>query len=230
MPTNAFGSKYHHKKSRYPKSRPSMGGRLANVGMKYVAKGGTAYKALKLARRLADAVNIEYKESSNTNTVQPTNNGFMSDLTFQIAQGVANGARIGDSVKLQRLTMRIYTDGITNNEIIRMLIVEDKTNSIAATNNLLQYTGSVYGVISPKLEQTKFNSRILYDHRFKLIPNSDNALSFQEFSIPLNFHTNYTPASTVVTTGALKLFLISNTVAATLGHIVYTYELSYTDD
>ena len=69
---------------RKRKPAKSMGGRLARVGQQYTTKGGYAYSAFKLARRLADAVNIEYKERDTANSITPSNNGTVVSLAGNI--------------------------------------------------------------------------------------------------------------------------------------------------
>lgn len=223
-----------HVPGRKPKKMvPGWGGsigRVAKVVRGYTTKGGIAYRALSLAKRVADAVNIEYKEVDSTNFVAPDYNGTVVDLTSIIAQGSANGQRIGDSLKLQRLTFRCYTIAGANTERLRFIIYIDKQNTITTGAQMLQNSGNAYAVVAPKLEDNKYQTQILVDRVFDMIPNTTKAINSYEFTQPINLHCHYTGGTTTVKDNALKILFISTSATASTGTIYYTTELSYTDD
>lgn len=149
--------KKSYKKS-YNKSKPVPGwggsiGRVARYARTFTSTGSVANKALKIASKVADAVNIEYKETEGNLTQNPDYNGIITDLSALISQGVGKSQRTGDSVKLQRLTLRgmcINNQAIGGTgpssapEQFRVILYHDKTNTINTGANLLQYSGSSF--------------------------------------------------------------------------------------
>lgn len=216
---------------RKRKPAKSMGGRLARVGQQYTTKGGYAYSAFKLARRLADAVNIEYKERDTASSVTPTNNGTVVSLAGNIIQGDSQAERVGDSIKLQNLTMRmLVTPGASATEYLRVIVFHDKQNTISTGANMLALVGSAQSIISPKNEDNKYQSRILYDKVIPIVPTSARAVFKVHEVFPLNWHCHYSAGTTTVKDGDIKVLFISNTVAASTASIFYNFQLSYTDN
>lgn len=216
------------------KYAPGIGG-LVGSGLGYIRKnytssGSTANKALKLARRLADAVNIEYKELPFTfNNSTSTYNGGSTTINAPI-QGTGNGQRIGDSIKVQNVNIKGYfTAGPTNPELWRVLLIWDKQNVITQSN-LLDYVGNVNVINGQKLEATKYNSQVLYDQVFKVQPNTTNSLQYFEIFIPVNQHTNFDAGTTNITTGALKILFYTSTATVSSSVVDYAGYISYTDD
>lgn len=176
-------------------------------GSVYGAAGYQLYKDVKM---LKDIVNVEYKE--NLYTVSGANVNWTGTIVTlnNVAQGVVKNQRVGDSLKAQRFSFRgklIFNSAGTMN-ICRVMLVWDKENSIATLADLLQFSGNVNTVHSMKLEQNKYDSQILFDRRYKLEYNNEQALV--DFSIPINQHTTFQPGSTTITRGALKLIYLSD--------------------
>lgn len=209
-------------------------GRGIGLARKYLTdKGSTANRALLLAKKLADAVNIEYKDSEYAAVVSPNWNGTIISLCNTITQGVGNAQRVGDSLKMQRLTVRGYcnnTSAVANVEYMRLIVFIDKAMTIATVADLLETAGSTYVSLSPKNDQTKYNSIVLYDQPFKMIKGTVNEIITFEINLPIDLHVNYSTASPNVRTNDLKVAFIGQTAAATGGSFVWYSNLSYTDD
>ena len=94
------------------------------------ATGGwmnTAKKALKIATRVAGLVNAEAKDYYLIQAVGATGNtGLVFSLNGGIVQGVADGQRTGDSVKIKTLTLRYDISRPAVDEIVRCIIIWDK--------------------------------------------------------------------------------------------------------
>lgn len=217
--------------TKYGKKR-GMFSRVARMGMKYATAGSTAMVALRLAKRVADAVNTEYKEIQTLSSSQtPPNSGTIYTLNT-VAQGDDFNQRIGDSIKVQNLTLRgkILPPAMSNAaEFIRLTIFWDKQNVISTGGLLWNNAGGSLAPFSQKTEDTKYQSKVLYDKVWKLIPNTDNDAQHFQVVLPINLHTHYSGNTTTIKDGALKMCLISDSTTA--AHLVsFDSIVSYTDN
>lgn len=229
-------SSFRKKRSFKPRARKAKGS-WVDTAMG-VAK--TAATALTIAKSLADVVNVEYKETNPLYVFTPNYDGFSYDITSNIGQGVNNGQRVGDSLKLQRLTCRYQlTQGAAGAgnipETFRIIIFRDEMYKVPDTNPgagayLLEGAATPYATMSSKLEQTKYHTRFLYDRTHKVIPNTSLAIQNHQFQIPLNWHVNYKPGLPDVEGGALKVLVITNTSSNSNANCVMQFGISYTDN
>lgn len=198
-----------------------------------------AYTALKMAKQIKDAVNIEYKEypatilNTNLDAV-----GLVYPL-HTMSQGYANAQRIGDSIKLQRLTARGVIIQGTGSQTTQVRLVlfrgkaEDyKTYTPAA--DLFETTSSNNFIYSSKLESEKYNTKFIVDKRFVLDSAKQNIIPFS-FNLPLNWHVEFGPSgSTQIKNQGFYLALMSDrpvgSPVANWPNITFNYTLSYTDD
>lgn len=223
---------------RRVKSVPGWGGaigRVARVGMKYVSKGGMAYKALRLARKVADAVNIEYKNYDQAAAASTFDYNGTAYVLNTPAQGSADTQRIGDSIKCQGIVIRGNVQGTTTAGQLnkcRILLIWDEQNQIATLADLLELTGTSNVVFSPKNYDKRFRCRVLYDQLF-LVGTQSGMQAFArdfEINLPINQHTQFASATTTINTGALKMFVCSDGFSTNLPQLHFYSRLSYTDD
>lgn len=215
----------------YRKRRPMRRRRRQKRGWYSSAKryGNMAYKAFRIASRLADVVNTEYKihdyQATYTNTI--TYGGTVSSLVA-IGQGAAQSQRVGDSIKLQNLMLRMSLGELTNKHRLRVIIFNDKNgDTVSTAADMLQTTGSAYSVISPKYYPERFRTKILYDRVFSF--DADEEFQVYRKLIPLNFHVNYSPGTTSVYTNNLKILLINDSATGVGDHRVFA-RITYTDN
>lgn len=221
---------------RYTKKRTYK--RKAAKPMRYKV-ADAAYTALKMAKQIKDAVNIEYKEYPATilNTNLDTA-GVVYPLAT-ITQGYNNAQRIGDSVKLQRLTCRgviIQGTGSATTQV-RMVLFRGKAEDFktySLSTDLFETTSSANYIYSSKLEQEKYNTKFLLDRRFVLDTAKQNIIPFK-FNMPLNWHIEYgASGSTQVKNAGFYLAIMSDRVigspAINYPSITFNYTISYTDD
>jgi len=216
-----------YNKRRYSR-KPNMASRVARVGMRYTSKNSTAHKALRLAKRLADAVNTEYKFHEQQFSGSVDYNGTLTSLMVGLSQGTADTQRIGDSMKLQNLIMRFYLSRATSDSLVRVIIFHDPQSKINAVTDLLQVTGSVFAVLSSKNYDKRFESKVLYDKTFAL--DGDETTIQRSFTLPLNWHTQFQNGGTTINTGDLRVVFISNQVTTNLPNVVYQSRVTYTDN
>lgn len=189
----------------------------------------TAYNGYRLARKLANAVNIEYKFSDTTANASPDQSGILYTLN-DMAQGDSDSTRDGDSVKIQNLVIRgsMNKGASATNSWCRMLIFWDKDNLVTAATDILEnYMGSATAPFAPKNHDRRFQTRVLYDKVFSL-DASNSARNFEQV-IKIDQHTNYNEGTTTIYRGALKLLFISNE-SVNYPFVQYIARISYTDN
>lgn len=199
--------------------------------------GGMAHTAYKVAMRLKDMVNIEYKFADATATTGSLDyNGSLFSIIGAanggtgIPQGTTDTTRVGDSIKLQNLTMRYTVARNGQDAWARVFLIWDPQNKLTAVSDVLQSTGSALAVITPKNYDKRFQCRVLYEATHKL-DSSGNGLSKVDRVIPINKHVQFAGGSaTSITSGDLKMLIISNVVTSNLPTMAYYLRLSYTDD
>jgi len=180
-------------------------------------------------KKIKDMVNVEYKEHSSFSTGSVINYSGIQFILNTIAQGSANGQRDGDSLKLQRLTLRgaVQLNAAGQETLVRMIIINDKNNIISSPSTLLTYNGSNLACFGNKQDENKYETKILYDRMIKV--SNQSPITPFKINLPLNFHTNYTAGSSVINNGALKLIFLSN-VNVSAPSTSFLYQLSYTDN
>lgn len=189
----------YRKKRNYKRSRKSTLGNVASL----------AKTAFKTAKFVAGLVNVEYKYYDiGAGLVTSTWNGAIVNLC-QPAQGITALTRTGDSIKIKNLTFRGEFNknvlGIAS-EVVRMIIFWDKQNVINTVADFLQYTGLYGSVYSQKNENTKYETKTLYDRSY--IINSTYQQRKFDVVLKINQHCNFQAGSTTIDTGALKVLYI----------------------
>lgn len=224
-----------YKKRRVQKRRvPGWGGaigRVAKVGMGYVSKGGIAYKALNLARKVADAVNTEYKHFDVFATQQVSWSGYFPTINNAIPQGTADGQRIGDSIKNQRFILRGDLYRGSADAVVRIILLWDPQCKVSGVSDVLQSINSVYSPVSPKTYDKRFQTKVLKDFLVKV--TSNDPIKKITMNVPINEHTQFDVGTTTQDTGRLMLLVISDKDPATPANeptFIYFSRLTYTDN
>jgi len=237
MPRNGFGSSYTPMKKKAPVRRkrarvPGYGGMIGRglgwAQRNFTSKGSTANWVVGKVRQLADAVNIEYKEYEVNTTPTPDFKGTIAKLCTP-AQGVGFVQRVGDSIKMQTLTLRgKVIAGAALAETVRIIVFNDKQNVILTGADLLDNAGTAYAVLGAKNEASKYQTQILFDRTFNVAPGYRPIIDF-EVVIPINLHTHFVSGLTTIKDNALKNCIISG-LAAPTATVLWCSYVSYTDD
>lgn len=223
-----------HLKKNKRKRVPGYGGMVGRgVGFirnQLTTKGSTANWMLKKVKQLADAVNIEYKEFEVNANPTPDYNGAIVQLCSP-AQGIQFGQRVGDSIKVQTLTIRgRVVAGPTLAESVRIIVFIDKQNQIVTGADMLDNTGTIYATLGGKFEDTKYRSQILFDRTFDVSPGYRPIINFSEV-LQIDTHTHFSAGSTTIRDNALKQMVISNLASGSAtAQVVWCSYASYTDD
>lgn len=198
---------------------------------KAMGAGAMAYSALVMAKRLKDMVNTEYKFYDQQVNATYDHTGILNILNTP-AQGQTDVTRIGDSIKVQNLTLRgyIYANPAAVSTLFRIMVIWDPQNKSTATSDILEQVASVYAPISPKNYDKKYQTKVLYDKCHSIVSGaSDSAMRQFDAVIPVNQHTQFSNGSTSINTGALKILLVS-AAGANLPTCVYWARTTYTDN
>lgn len=202
-----YGKRSYKKKYR----KRNFGYRAARLGQRYSTKGSLAYKAFRLAKKVADAVNVEYKYTtiSDTGTVQSYNGGYAEMCSPSV--GNTDTTRIGDSIKMQHLTLRgcaKYNSAGTDGQTLRLVIFKDKQNKITAVSDIVDTVGTVNAPYFNKVYDNRFQTKFIYDRTFYV--NSQRIEVPFHIELPINMHKQFQAATTTVQTGSLKYLIISD--------------------
>lgn len=229
---------YHARRRQYRKPAYSAQKRWESGG---AAAGKYAYKAYKLATKLAQVINVEFKQYDYAATGQNVDfNGTYTANVCIPAQGVADNQRSGDSIKLQRMDFEANVRAGSNATIpanCRVILVWDKENSITGVGDLIDpiYLGTQLGSIAPRDHDKKSKYVILKEWHFDLSrPDSSVGLKHLHCSMDLkNKHVQFEAGSTTIQTGGLKMLFISNVDPATATNIPvidWVFRTYYTDN
>lgn len=215
--------------------------RVTRKYVKPVSGGGamaTAMKALKVAERIKNLVNVETKEFTQTLiTAQYTNTG--ANAAFGLCypgQGLGNGMRIGDSIKVHNFKIKgVVNLGAAATSQVRILIFkgkaeDNKTYTVGGDMLELGTAGPYQYIFSPKKVDEYFNTSILWDKTFTLDSANHQIIPFSHH-IKLGWHTKFIKGTNTFMDGGLYFCAVSNqTVLANAPLITFTTETTYTDD
>lgn len=198
--------------------------------------GNTAMKALSIARRVAGLVNAEAKDYyTNQSYFSADYNGTIVSLNGGITQGVADGQRTGDSIKMKELTIRgavkVDTTVPGGVDVGRLIIYIDKQNDITSGGNLLNTVGSAASVFSPKNDDKYYDTKIIFDRKFNMTTVQNTQFTFSKV-IRLNKHVKYNNTTNAIENNALKLLWITQQPAAGAhgSQLMYDTKLSFMDN
>lgn len=186
---------------------------------KYVKKGynvaKTAYAAYNMATELASLVNVEKKYKDLTATNLPIGwNGAVMNGFLSIAQGQTASLRIGDSIKVTsiHLKIRLQSSLSTGGSLVRVILFWDKENTVSTPSDLFDTLGTVAAPMSNFDKDQKSEIVILRDRTFNLENSSDELvyLNWRFFKKNAQKHVRYEANTTTIEQNRLKCFLIGD--------------------
>ncbi len=198
---------------------------------------GDAYslgvRALAGVKKLASLINIETKYFSKYTSTNITNSPVISCQSL-IPQGVDQGQRVGDSIRIQSISFQAVFNCVsasTINNFVRVLIVRDLQNpgaDFAATDLL---TLSTVSYISDVVIFNKERFVILFDKTIYLsYVNKDS--TYVSWSKGESGHIKYRGSATTSASnaeGALYL-VVGGNAASNYPTIESNLSITYTDD
>lgn len=227
----------------YPKKKAPLGKRLQKAG-KYAWKHrSTAVKAFQLASKVARMVNVEYKQDTRQNSTTVNNLGTVISLCDSIDSGDAYNERDGDSVKLIRMSGRVFITqhGSAQKTLFRVILFRGKqencrsyvvqdTNSTGNMGILDHNAGTGDLVLAPKSRENRFHSKILFDKMYHM-SNNGNSSIVANWDFKLFGHCNFNDFTNPneIEDGGLYMLLISNETTNTPTFNSFL-KISYTDN
>lgn len=200
----------------------------AKKGLKYAGYGIRAYK---MAKQIKGLLNVEHKFiDTGVVTDTPINTGQV-DYLSGLAQGTTNTTRVGVSIKVTSLYMRlqcVMNSGATTT-MLRLIVVKDKENrgSAPAVTDILQ-SADVRSFIS---RDTAMRYKILVDKYVTLYTSYPQKV-FDIYK-KLNHHIKYTGAGGAVANQleeGLFFLLISDQAMATQPTVLYNSRIRFVDN
>jgi hypothetical protein len=228
-------------KTNAPNTKVARGrkGRKRDSNKNEVARfAGDAYdlcrRALQGVSYLKNLINIEIKSVDNYyNLLQ--NSALTCSLMFPLAQGITNGARVGDSVKIQRVefSATFYRHASATSSTVRLILFRDnRCNGSSPSVADLFLTNDSSMLHQPLRQYAQDTERfgILYDTTVDL--SSSNYRQTVKASIPHNGHIKYIGTTAAVGShGAGTIFLACWSTENTNTPAIDWYaRLLYTDD
>lgn len=239
-------------KNPSPKYAPAIYRRESSKKDTFDEVADMARSGYRLARKLADLVNIEHKclfynqtaanpvpgiqtLSQNWSTMTPVtlNVNEAGDLDFQ---------RCGDSFKIQHLDFYLTPNQSTSATMLpsyRLIIFWDETNSSNTTADLIE-AAFISTVMTQKMTKdwdNKASTKILFDESFAPVATEYYAPNFawhtkhfahHRISFPIDKHTQFEAGTTTIVTGALKFIIITDNTATST--FFWQARMLYTDD
>ncbi len=205
--------------------------------------GRYAEDAWSLAKRTAQGLNA-IRRMINTETkfldvIISGTTDYTGGLTSmsQMAQGLTNITRVGNSIRLHHISLRgVIIDGSTAGTTVRIIIFRDLeatgSNNTATLATLLQTTGTVNAVNSP------FN-RLYLDRYSILYDETVSTSAAGDFESPISFdsahqgHVKYLGTAADAASdgqGTVYVAYISNRVTSALPTVNLYTRIMFTDD
>lgn len=188
-------------------------------------------KKVKETRPEMKFLHIVYNHSIDTD---PTNSSQIHNIAGNITQGNGDSAnRIGDKIHMKTLSLKGYFTLGDSTNVIRMCLVQFRRQ--VSTPTWESFVGASDGgtnQISSYFNHDKAGQyNVLFDKTYTLVTGHSDVVKFKE-QINLTRAAKqiaYLAGGTVITTGAIYLFLISDSGAATHPTITSSVALRYID-
>lgn len=198
-----------------------------------------AYKGFKLASKVASLVNVEtkYIDSTQAITAGPSYNGSMVGFNVP-AQGDAYNQRNGDSIKLQSINSNFVfqwtAGGNPSYSTIRFMVLWDKENTLSAISDVLDSTllGTTMAPYSRFNDHKRSEFNVLMDRTIQMQGTShpEQLVRFNKSFAKSHKHMVFTPGTTTIEKGALKILMISNQPTTGSTNNSYSWRMKYVDN
>ncbi len=177
-------------------------------------------QAYALVRKM---LNAETKQYINTVNATLDYNWQVVDVTSGVTQGVGDGQRDGDSMKLNAIDFRCYLEASTTVGAICRLVVTISEDEAIAAGDAFGLNASVYSPTSYVAWDTRKQFRTIFDECYVLGGTTGGAGPWYvpvHIRVPLkNQHVQYSGGTTTVEKGAVQFWFVCN--RATGGPQIY---------
>ena len=126
------------------------------------------------------------------------------------------------------LTMRLlFQYNGSQYENIRVIIFNDKENSITNVSDFLDITGTQLAVLSPKNQINQYDTKTIFDKTYAISANRPQVLVEKVFK--LDMHTHFQASTTTVKNNAIKMIIIGQQTTAGTS-FQYFSKMTYLDN
>lgn len=167
--------------------------------------------------------------------IDDANSGYALDYLAYFAQtqvpgqGVGDTQRDGDSIRYLNMTFRYGCEKnpAIASSVVRVIVLWDEQNRVTAANQVLQVIGTNNAPFSPKLYDTRFQTKFLYD-KTHCLTDVQNRIT-REVTIPINKHCQFLAGAQTVTTGSLKFLFVSDIAGGSTPVIQWQARMTFMD-
>ncbi len=175
----------------------------------------TAYKGLRIANSVKNMINVEKKYYVGKLTATQADYDGDIQTFFNPVRGDASDQRVGASLLMKRITMRGFvqeTGGFQS--FIRVILFRDKCDDITTGAQLLEETGSTFGVLTKKKHDTRNKTVILYDKLFNMNDARSTQLVFDYTLNNVNKHVTFNDGASQPSSNVIKICFITTETPA----------------
>lgn len=207
----ALGKTLGRKKKYRSKTPKSMKGKVAKLS-KTVSS---------IKKELSSAIEVKNFDTSLTVNTPVDNLGTFLANIFNPAQGVGNGARVGDQVDPISINMRyrvaqnvLIAVPTTGQHTLRVILFWDHENNMVSTDLLDVFTlGGALATFSNYPRASRGAFTVIYDkvHTLDIVENNQE---FVNINLKLNKSVRFAPGAATTERNQLRCFVVSNETLA----------------
>lgn len=184
-------------------------------------------KSIRAIKRL---MNVEVKSFDAAGAgMTPTTTGTVVDLVSAIAQGVTDNTRVGDSIKVLRLILRMTStqNAVGGGEQYMYILVARSHDEIMTSAQLNVLDTTNYAHLGGRNWDYKDQYSDLWSRRVVLDP--EHQTHFIECDLKLNSHVQYNAGGNTVNSGCLMMAVWANTTVNNPS-LSYVLTVEYVDN
>lgn len=193
-----------------------------------------ARRALRSTNRMNKTKELKYVDLSYNN-VNADAAGDLYTLNSTIVGTSSNEERIGNKIYLSSLTIRgtLFLTANVTNAIFRVIIFQDKANTVAVNEILKFYSGTTApnsSVFSAYDRDTKLDFRVLFDKMY-FLSEGKSLLAGLKIRKKLKMVCQYNSSDTIQH-NAIKMVIFANLSTGAANFPTYSFysRIYYTDD
>lgn len=179
-------------------------------------------------------MNVEEKINQGAVSGGVTSTGTVNSLT-SLAQGTNYTDRIGNSIKLQRIEvrMKVIMNSSSTGTLLRVILFRDlyQSGTAPGVTDVLNQNGSSNAPLQPYNWLLRDRIAIIYDEIVALSGTGDNTAALN-IDVPHSGHVKYVGTTSGAASngpGSVYLLLVSDEATNT-PTVTYAYRVTFTDD
>jgi len=177
--------------------------------------------------RIVDSRERKFFDAQQS-TIVPSWNGLVPVSLIAPAQGDADNQRAGDDILLESLDLKwvFYTTNTLNNNLVRLVIFFDKSNTIDTAGKLYKVTGTQTSILAPLNEDYRANYTLVLDKVFTI--SADKEMAYLSIKKAFKKAVTFVQGTTTASLNNLKFSVIGDLAAPTVAYDYYA-RIKYSD-